>query len=84
MSELDLGRKLLLFFWAFGLAGIEIEIEGGYGWAERLPTWFRKRGAVGRTQASLKRVPSRVPVSCHCGPLFAGGIGSTLYLLPVR
>jgi hypothetical protein len=48
MSELDVGRTLLLFFWAFGLAGIEIEIEGGYGWAERLPTWFRKRGAVGR------------------------------------
>ena len=33
--------------WAFGLAGIEIEIEGGYGWAERLPTWYLKRGSVG-------------------------------------
>jgi hypothetical protein len=49
MSELEPARTLLLFFWAFGLAGIEIEIEGGYGWAERLPTWFRKRGPVGRT-----------------------------------
>jgi hypothetical protein len=48
VSELELGRTLLLFAWAFGLAGIEIEIEGGYGWAERLPTWFRKRGLVGR------------------------------------
>ncbi len=48
MSELELGRTLLLFFWAFGLAGIEIEVEGGYGWAERLPTWFRKRGNIGR------------------------------------
>ena len=48
MSELEIGRTLLLFVWAFGLAGIEIEIEGGYGWAERLPTWFEKRGAVGR------------------------------------
>ena len=48
MSEVDVGRTLLLFFWAFGLAGLEIEIEGGHGWAERLPTWFKKRGPVGR------------------------------------
>lgn len=48
MSDLEIGRTLVLFFWAFGLAGIEIEIEGGYGWAERLPTWFKKRGPVGR------------------------------------
>jgi hypothetical protein len=48
MDELDIGRTLLLWFWALGLAGIEIEIEGGYGWAERMPTWFRKRGRLGR------------------------------------
>ncbi|HWB56360.1 MAG TPA: hypothetical protein VG479_05435 [Gaiellaceae bacterium] len=48
MNEVDIGRTLLLYAWAFGLAGIEIEIEGGYGWAERLPTWFLKRGTVGR------------------------------------
>jgi hypothetical protein len=40
MDELEIGRTLLLFLWAFGLAGIEIEIEGGVGWAERLPTWY--------------------------------------------
>lgn len=27
---------------------MEVEIEGGYGWAERMPTWFLKRGWVGR------------------------------------
>jgi hypothetical protein len=43
VDEVDIGRTLLLWFWALGLAGIEIEIEGGYGWAERLPTWYRKR-----------------------------------------
>jgi hypothetical protein len=43
VSELDIGRTLLLWFWCVGLAGIEIEIEGGYGWAERMPTWYRKR-----------------------------------------
>jgi hypothetical protein len=48
MDDLEIGRTLLLFAWAFGLAGIEIEIEGGHGWAERLPTWFLKRGVVGR------------------------------------
>lgn len=48
MDEIEIGRTLLLFAWAFCLAGIEIEVEGGYGWAERLPTWFLRRGIVGR------------------------------------
>jgi hypothetical protein len=48
MDEVDVGRTILLFLWAFGLAGIEIEIEGGVGWAERLPTWYFKRGLTGR------------------------------------
>jgi hypothetical protein len=48
VNELELGSTLLLFFWAFGLAAIEIEIEGGVGWAERLPTWYLKRGWTGR------------------------------------
>ena len=41
-------RTLLLFVWAFGLGGVEVEIEGGYGWAERMPTWYLKRGRLGR------------------------------------
>jgi hypothetical protein len=41
-------RIALVWLWAFGLGCIEIEIEGGRGWAERLPTWYRKRGRVGR------------------------------------
>src|SRR5919201_749693 len=48
MGELEVGRTLLLWLWALCLAGIEIEIEGGYGWAERLPTWFLRRGRIGR------------------------------------
>jgi len=52
VDELDIGRTLLLWFWAFGLAGIEIEIEGGYGWAERLPTWYRKRARAGGSGGS--------------------------------
>lgn len=48
MEDFDLARTILLWLWALGLAGIEIEIEGGRGWAERLPTWYRKRGRVGR------------------------------------
>jgi hypothetical protein len=48
MGELDIGRTLLLWFWALGLACIEIEIEGADGWAERLPTWFRRRGRLWR------------------------------------
>ena len=53
MNEVDIGRTLLLFAWAFGLAAIEIEIEGGRGWAENLPTWFRKRGPVGRLYGTV-------------------------------
>jgi hypothetical protein len=49
----EAARTALLWFWAMGLAGIEIEIEGGYGWAERLPTWFRSRGLVRRTYGTL-------------------------------
>src|SRR5919201_114243 len=48
MGELEVGRTLLLWLWALCLAGIESEIEGGYGWAERLPTWFLRRGRIGR------------------------------------
>jgi hypothetical protein len=48
MDELDIGRTLVLWFWALSLGGIEIEIEGGHGWAERLPTWYYKRGPFGR------------------------------------
>ena len=47
MEELDVARIVLLWLWAFGLGCIEIEIEGGRGWAERLPTWYLKRGKVG-------------------------------------
>ena len=48
MDDLDVTRTVLLWLWAFGLGCIEIEIEGGHGWAERLPTWYLKRGRVGR------------------------------------
>ena len=48
MDDLDIGRTLLLWVYCFGLAGIEIEIEGGNGWAERMPTWWFKRGRFGR------------------------------------
>lgn len=47
-TDFELAATLVLFAWAFGLAAIEIEIEGGYGWAERLPTWYLKRGRLGR------------------------------------
>ncbi len=45
MDDLEIGRILLLFVYSFALAGIEIEIEGGWGWAERMPTWYKQRGS---------------------------------------
>ena len=53
MGELDIGHTIVLWLWAFGLAGIEVEIEGGYGWAERLPTWYLRRGRVGRVYGAV-------------------------------
>jgi hypothetical protein len=47
-EDLNITLTVLLFLWCFGLGAIEIEIEGGYGWAERLPTWYLKRGRTGR------------------------------------
>jgi hypothetical protein len=47
-DNLDVARIILLWLWAFGLGCIEIEIEGGHGWAERLPTWYLMRGRTGR------------------------------------
>lgn len=43
-----LGQIAMLWCWALALAILEIEIEGAHGWAERLPTWFRTRGPIGR------------------------------------
>lgn len=44
MSEA--GWVAFMWGWAFLLAGVEIEIEAAHGWAERLPTWYRRRGVV--------------------------------------
>lgn len=41
-----------LILLALALALLEIEIEGAHGWAEKLPTWYRVRGAA----ATLFRV----------------------------
>ena len=85
MSELEIGRTLLLFLWAFGLAGIEIEIEGGYGWAERLPTWFLRRGlSAGSTASSWGRPLTGYHVYAFAIPLvvlhlpYAMGVSWTL------
>ena len=51
MDDFDVARTVLLWLWAFGLGCIEIEIEGGHGWAERLPTWYLRRGKLGRAYA---------------------------------
>lgn len=37
-----------LFLLALLLALIEIEVEGKYGWSEKLPTWYRTTGFAGR------------------------------------
>jgi len=46
-------RVLYFFVFAMVVAAVEVEIEGPYGWAERLPTWYRTKGTVGRLYAAL-------------------------------
>jgi hypothetical protein len=48
MGDFDVDRTILLYVYAFALGAVELEIEGGYGWAERLPTWWLRRGIIGR------------------------------------
>ena len=40
------GWVAFVWVWALFIAGLEIEVEAGYGWAEKLPTWYRRRGKV--------------------------------------
>jgi hypothetical protein len=73
-------RALLLFLYALLFALVEIEIEGGDGWAEKLPTWYRVRPWYARILAialsgkpvtgyHLTMLPLSV-VSFHLGYLF--------------
>ncbi len=45
--------SIFWFVLAFVIAALEVEAEGKYGWAERMPTWYRTRGLVGRTYGVL-------------------------------
>ncbi len=42
------GDVIFFVLFAWLLALIEIEVEGKYGWAEKIPTWYQKRGFLGR------------------------------------
>ncbi|MFA4831319.1 MAG: hypothetical protein WC862_03120 [Patescibacteria group bacterium] len=41
-------QSFYLFALALLFAAIEVEIEGRHGWAEKLPTWYRREGVVAR------------------------------------
>ncbi len=43
-----IAQALFFFVVTFLLAAVEIEIEGKYGWAEKLPTWYRATGFLGK------------------------------------
>jgi len=40
--------SLFWFLLAIVFAGLEIEAEGKYGWAEKMPTWYRTEGWVAK------------------------------------
>ena len=41
-------EAIVLFAIALFLALMEIEVEGKFGWAEKIPTWYRTTGLAGR------------------------------------
>ena len=41
-------QALFLFTLSFILAGLEVEAEGKYGWASKMPTWYRTSGIAGK------------------------------------
>ena len=45
----------LLFWYALAVvfAGLEIEAEGKYGWAEKMPTWYRTHGVAAKIYGML-------------------------------
>ncbi len=49
----ELARIVYLFGFALLMALVEIEIEGPWGWAEKLPTWYRVEGAAARLYGRL-------------------------------
>jgi len=65
----EAGRIVLVFVLAFLFAAVEVEIEGPYGWAERLPTWRRTDGTIPR---AFGRVMSGRPLT-----------GYHLFMLPL-
>jgi len=46
---------LFWFTLALVFAAVEVEIEGRYGWAEKLPTWYRTAGFWARLYALVMR-----------------------------
>lgn len=43
------------FLWVFAFLFAAVELEGAYGWAERLPTWYRVRTRAARTAGLVLR-----------------------------
>lgn len=41
-------QALYLFILAFVFSAIEVENEGKYGWAQKMPTWYRTQGIVAK------------------------------------
>ena len=54
----------LLCLLALILALVEIEIEGPYGWAEKLPTPYRVSGPLARSSASCSAASRSPATTC--------------------
>lgn len=57
----SLTKWVLFFMLPFSWACMEIEVEGRYGWAEKLPTWYRTEG--GRVIGLLKILSGGRPIN---------------------
>lgn len=50
---LAIGLAIFWFAVSFAMAAVEIEIEGAFGWAEKLPTWYHTSTPGGRLYGAL-------------------------------
>lgn len=48
-----IAAALFWFVFAVVIAAIEIESEGKYGWAEKMPTWYRTKGTIARIYGKI-------------------------------
>ena len=60
---MSIGAIVFWCLFAFAITGLEIESEGKYGWAEKMPTWYRTTGFAARVYESCSKPTAPMTLS---------------------